>query len=419
MISALPTEKERHALIDALGELVEQQGYEPLAIWPVLLATPLYFPDPWSPDLTGATVMLTRLMRYAGLEALHVVLEPFDAEDDVVEAGAFGNSFHRKGAVAWFRGIENGSAFFGVEISSLEDPDHLAGVLAHEVAHAYRTQHGLRVDDNKLEEQLTDVTTVFLGFGVLTTNGTDRFRSWGHLEGHKIYHQWQHDQTGYLSPATMAFLLATQTVSRNGSSAEQKAIKRALEPNQEAFYASALRWLAKHEALVKERLKVPAGIKPVPFDSSLHSVVEPRPTAEFQMPNSLAELLDSSTEALPNLGQPVFRVRPHGVAIVWRVFAGAMVGLLVGSMVNFPWLVLAVPLAWVALEKWVLNPFCTACERRVGPTESQCRTCGGTVAGDVQRLRDIHDAEEEYWRKRGVRPDWLDAKYENAEDGLG
>jgi len=49
----LPPENEREALIDAMAELVRARGSEPLVQWPILLATPEYFPDPWSPDLQG------------------------------------------------------------------------------------------------------------------------------------------------------------------------------------------------------------------------------------------------------------------------------------------------------------------------------------------------------------------------------
>jgi len=83
--------------------------------------------------------------------------------------------------------------------------------LAHEVAHAYRHAHELRISDYEVEERLTDLTTIFLGFGVLTVNASQRFRSGTSGVGGSWYSR---SEGGYLSMQSMSYLLAARVVAR-------------------------------------------------------------------------------------------------------------------------------------------------------------------------------------------------------------
>jgi hypothetical protein len=70
--------------------------------------------------------------------------------------------------------------------------------MGHEVAHAYRSHHRLQVDDRDREELLTDLTTIYLGFGILSVNNSYRFRKSGSLEGSLAYTRWSTSSSGYL-----------------------------------------------------------------------------------------------------------------------------------------------------------------------------------------------------------------------------
>ena len=74
-------------------------------------------------------------------------------------------------------GLADGVYRFGVKDTELRDEQALIGTLGHEVAHAYRTHHGLVVASRDTEEQLTDLTTIYLGFGVFTLESSHQFKT--------------------------------------------------------------------------------------------------------------------------------------------------------------------------------------------------------------------------------------------------
>jgi Peptidase family M48 len=254
----LPPEQEREALIAVLGELVASRGPEPLVRWPLRRASPADFPDPWTPDVDGAARMAQRLLTHAGLSELSVSMHAAVAEEELPDIAEPVNATRmRHGTAAWFLGIQGSTCLFGVSPRQLPDPEQLAGVLAHEVGHAYRAHHHMVVGDAATEEHLTDVTTVFLGFGILTTNAADRFRSSGEIQGGAVYHRWSRTQAGYLSPGTMALLLGVQLAARHASSRDRRLVRAELERNQAALLDEALRWIRPREAQLRADLCVP------------------------------------------------------------------------------------------------------------------------------------------------------------------
>jgi hypothetical protein len=104
--------------------------------------------------------------------------------------------------------------------------------MAHEIAHAYRRFHRLEVRDRDEEERLTDLTTVYLGTGILTTNAAYRYRASG--SGNRS--SYSHQRIGYLGPDVMSYLLALQVVARGGDATEQKRVARLLETNQASAF---------------------------------------------------------------------------------------------------------------------------------------------------------------------------------------
>lgn len=174
----LPDAPDREWLIAELALLVERYGPEPLIARPLIEPTPAYFPDRWTPDRAGVARLIGRLLRYADLGELRVELDLDAAPPAHVElAGAIVSARH-SGAPAWFSGIdERGVARFGCLDAHLGEPEVLVAHLCHEVAHAWREHHRAGVADRDEEELLTDLTTVYLGFGVFTVNASFRFRT--------------------------------------------------------------------------------------------------------------------------------------------------------------------------------------------------------------------------------------------------
>lgn len=238
-------------LLGELRTLIALRGEDTFLRAPIREPTPQDFPDHFEPTERGVRVLLRRILAHAGLEALEVELDTFSQPDEVQELDERGEAkaWGHSGAAAWFAGIEEGRCHFGVAAERIGEPITLVSTLCHEVAHAWRAVHGLTTDDRDVEERLTDLSTVYLGFGLLTTNGAYLYRASGVFEGTRAFTQWSHTRGGYLGPEAMSFLLAAQVKARGLGWLARRRIVGKLETNQAAFFRWALGVLGGEEAL--------------------------------------------------------------------------------------------------------------------------------------------------------------------------
>jgi hypothetical protein len=249
-VEPLPDEAARAHLLEQLADLLRAERGHTFLAGPLIEPNEKWFPDRWTPDAAGVERLVRRLLGYADLGALTLTLEIDRFSDAHGEVLLDGRSGGHSGTAAWFAGIRNGVCSFGVDTNQLHDPEGLVGTLAHEVAHAYRTMYELRVSNDALEERLTDLTTVFLGFGVLTVNASQRFRSGTSGAGGSWYSR---AESGYLSMQSMSYLLAAQVVARGESVGT---VGRLLAANQRACFKAACKELGAREALLA-RLGLP------------------------------------------------------------------------------------------------------------------------------------------------------------------
>lgn len=248
----LPSDEERQWLANALRTLIARN--ELLDATPLVQPANDWFPEPWAATAAHGHRLAQRMMHYAGLGTLRLALSAYEPDEGAEDAWDVGTA-------GWFAGIDEGRAYFGLHVDQFLDPEAAAGVLAHEVAHAWRTHHRLTVDDRDEEELLTDVTTVVLGFGILSTNNTDRYRSAGDWNETR----WTISSAGYLPPQSMAYLLALWMLAR-GKAGERKIIERHLEPNQLGFFRAALDELAGTDVRALLGAGAPVAVRePAPF----------------------------------------------------------------------------------------------------------------------------------------------------------
>jgi hypothetical protein len=244
---------EREWLIERTAELIASAGWERFVRAPLVLPDAHSFPDRWTPDVRGLRVLAQRLLAYAGLDQLDVEVTVFEG----ARASNRGTHGDYHGTAAWFAGIEDGVCLFGCDTGQLDDPVGVVGAMAHEVAHAFRRFHALEVDDRDLEERLTDLTTVYLGFGVITTNAALRHRS-SLVGGGLFVSQWSRNQLGYLPAAAMSFALGLWWFARGNDRAGARRIHKALEINQGAWFRGTLSWLREQP----EDLALELGLPP-------------------------------------------------------------------------------------------------------------------------------------------------------------
>jgi hypothetical protein len=197
-------------------------------------------------------VLLKRIMAHAGLGQLQVDLDTFSQPEVVHELDERGGAreWGHDGAAAWFAGIgEDGCCHFGVAEERIGEPEVLVAVLCHEVTHAWRAVHTLTIEDRDVEERLTDLSTVYLGFGLLTTNCAYRYRQGGEFTGTHAITRWSHARAGYLPAQAMSFLLAAQVKARGLGWLARRRLAGQLEANQAAYFAWAYRKLPVPEEL--------------------------------------------------------------------------------------------------------------------------------------------------------------------------
>ncbi len=243
---------ERDWLLAGLRGLILRQGATRFLSAPIREPSPRDFPDDFRADEASVGRLLRRILGYAGMPDMEVELETFSQPDRVKALDAHGRAaeWGHDGAAAWFAGIAGDSCSFGVAEERIgDDPVGLVATLCHEVAHAWRHFHQLAVRDRDVEERLTDLTTVYLGFGLLTTNGSYRYRASFELDGANTVTRWSHSRLGYLSPEEMSFLLAAQVRARGLSWLARRRLAGKLEANQAASFRWALRKLRRVDEL--------------------------------------------------------------------------------------------------------------------------------------------------------------------------
>jgi hypothetical protein len=239
--------------LDRLADLLAKKGMNGFFANPLLTPEAKWFPDRWTPDLASVRRLLIRFADYAGLENLGIEVGLFAREREPEWLPpTLAEDRQEGGAAALFMGIVEDVAYFAVETYALHDPVRLLGILAHEMAHAWRHAMGLRSDDDRLEEQLTDLSTVVLGWGILTSNAAYQFRSSGEMRGGYTVTRWSYSRVGYLPVEVMAGLLAVHAVARGEDLRE---VRRHLEPTQADEFEKAVNWLATVD--LDQRLSLP------------------------------------------------------------------------------------------------------------------------------------------------------------------
>ena len=212
-------------------------------------------------------------------------------------------------------GISEGCCLFGFNEETPADPELMAGVMSHEVAHAYRQYRQLpRGSDSDEEEWLTDLTACYLGFGILAANNSFRWRTAA----------WS-ESVGYLSPQAFAFLLGVQMVMQGLSSQERTRLLKHLQPNQAAFTRAAVNAIVERQTDIMKQLRLEPRPNAEPM-KDLDDILRPLP--EYVEPAWVADPDPAAEVPGFNAGQPVFAVRKS------RAYQYSALGLALGLAVG-------------------------------------------------------------------------------------
>jgi hypothetical protein len=418
----LPPPDEVEWLLDSLTRLVAARGPGPLVSNAILEPMTTYFPDRWTGTPRAVEILAKRLLGYVGIDHIEAIVDT-EAFTDEREAGECG--LEHADLPIWFAGLAEGTCLFGVREESLEDAEIAAAALGHAVAHAFRAHHGIAAGARwegsyrerparlaqveALEERITDVTTVYLGFGVIMANASERKRSQGEVRGSMATWRITTTRVGTLEPQSMSYLLAVQAVVRGLTPRERKGLSKLLDTNQAAFFEAACAALGEGGVdALRARLGVPAPEKwPAPLD--LTELTRPDPEAA----RAVVVTKKSPKTELSNRGRPIFRVIAHqGVSMtaLFTVLGMFPLGLALS------WSVLLTPLAMTALGvigyqigKTRRRDECSdiQCEGPLAQGLEECPKCGGTIRGEIKRREDrlaaLEALEDEKRARRAKR----------------
>lgn len=353
----LPTKQRQDILEGHLGTLLNKQGSRPF-LAPLREPNDTDFPDRWTPTPAGVERLIKRLMAYAGLRQYTVMVRIEHSHVHIETMGADGAPGMTSGAAAWFEGIEDGCrCVFGVDPGQLTGPDVLAGTLAHEVSHAYRRHHRIEVADDVLEETLTDVTAVFLGFGVLITHTSTRYIP----PPKDTTPGFWHDRTCYLDRDDFSFLLGLQLAAQGLAKTDLDRLWGYLDHHKRTVVASTVQRLSQDRLTLLSRLRLP------------------------------------DIQAF-NVGVPVFRVRVGDQKLPMAIGGAVVAGVTGLAMSNAS---IAISAALVAggigfvVGKGRQSLVCSDpdCGSAVRLVDVRCPSCRGVFAATLQHRSDVARAE--------------------------
>ncbi len=197
-----PIDAELKRWIEArMAWLVHQFGWERMLRAPVVLPDDEHFPDPYDGSCEQVRAMLDRVCTFMGVEPSRVMLDFFSDRGEVVLGHRLIGS--RPGTAGLYQFID-GVTTVWVELSNLADPVSVVATLVHEVGHVLLLGEARIRPDAPDHEPLTDLISVFLGMGVMTSGGVIRSRNIHTGSGE----QWSVSRQGYLDAPAFGYALA-------------------------------------------------------------------------------------------------------------------------------------------------------------------------------------------------------------------
>jgi uncharacterized protein YjbI with pentapeptide repeats len=207
--------------------LIGQFGIDRLRTADVILPTEDFFPDAYAGSTDDTRVILDRVCDYAGLDPATIQLDFYQDRNPILEQRTAG----------WYQAVDGKYAIW-VEQSNLHDSLGLVATMAHELAHVHLLGHGRISSETEDHERLTDLLTVFLGFGVITANAVIQESYWhaGAISG------WSMGRMGYLTMPIYGYALALFARARGE---EQPTWAQHLRPDVLTEFRKAQRFLAE------------------------------------------------------------------------------------------------------------------------------------------------------------------------------
>lgn len=204
----LPVDTDEKDWIEkSLRWLTAEFGEDYLRKIKVVLPTSEYFPDPFSGSQQCVRLVLDRVCTYMDIDPKRIELDVYsDHLDDLREILPEWRMKTDGRIAGQYMTPDTPEGIHIVRVAShnVKEPVALIATLAHEVAHAILLGSGRISSANPEHELLTDLFTVFSGFGIFNANAAFMFKQF--TRGYKI--GWTSRRTGYLPQEAYGYALA-------------------------------------------------------------------------------------------------------------------------------------------------------------------------------------------------------------------
>jgi hypothetical protein len=251
----LPVSDDERLWVDeAFGRLEKMLGRARMLDARVVLPDAEHFPDPYDGTPATAGKLFERMCEYLRVDRARAELEIFPDETDELRAilpywsggspGCAGLYIHdTTEAVNRKRGAEDMRRMLvALRSTLLKDPVPLVATIAHELGHVILIGGGLLDPAAAADhESITDLLTVFLGFGIFNANSAARFGQFQDAGRQG----WSMSRLGYLPQTVYGYALA-KFATRRGE--HKPAWARHLTTNVRAYFKSSHAWLARNAA---------------------------------------------------------------------------------------------------------------------------------------------------------------------------
>lgn len=382
-VPSVPNEARREALLATLGDLIERGG-SARVLAPPVAPGPQAFPDAWAPTPEGVGQVLRRL-------AWHAQLGDAGVRQIVVRDRRIGAppTARKAETIASAQTVTKDEA---VVMLQLVGEDDVAGTLAHEIgaiyaaltrietAEPYRTAAPDEIEiDPDRDLERGSIATVYLGLGVIAANAAyQQYSASGRFNGAYVPLEYDVVRAGAVPMSDLAFLLAVQAVVRG-----QSAPPAGLGPPQRDETAAWMAALKPERDALCDRfgtngLGTNERPRAVPFTDApeVEASSARRARVAFRWRSNRGGVGFLAGFALG--GATVVALALPGVAAPLIVVAGAGIGHVAGRRI---------PVAR-----------CSACVTTLPSEASACAHCGAVMRGDIARLADRLDAEEQLER---------------------
>ncbi|MCW2865204.1 MAG: hypothetical protein JWP48_6912 [Actinoallomurus sp.] len=222
---------------------IEQFGRQ-AALGQVALLVPDFLPAAYTGTPEQVEALVFRIRDLMSVDASQrLIVRHFDGSDEALRGGRRTVGHYQE---------ENGQAIIALDEREAADAAFLTAIIAHELGHV-RLLGERRLDhDRRDHERLTDLLTIYLGFGVFTANAALSFsttaRNWsvqprGYLSEQTLHgaHNDGYARLGYLSEPEFGYALACYAWLR-GESAPPWAAH--LDPGPRGLLRQGLAYLA-------------------------------------------------------------------------------------------------------------------------------------------------------------------------------